>query len=111
MFFCCLRALLGSTAQKLRAYGVGPRESASYISYSPSYDFWAQEKFKWGILRGRKIDEEAIIRWRWIIRNRRFGLFGISRFSFGPEVDKEVYIAVGEQNETSVDIEIHAFGR
>lgn len=67
VLLCCLRALLGSTAQKLRAYGVGPRKSTSYISYSPSYGLWAQEKFKWGIIRGRKIDEEAITRWRCMI--------------------------------------------
>lgn len=61
------------------------------------------------IIRGRKIDEEAIIRWMWIIWNRIFGLFGISRSSFGPKVDENAYFSVDGQNETSVDIEIHAY--
>jgi hypothetical protein len=54
VFLCCLRALLGSTAQKLRAYGVGPRESASYTSYRPSYGLWAQEIFQMGYYSWKK---------------------------------------------------------
>lgn len=61
------------------------------------------------ITRERKINEEVIIRWTWIIWNRMFSLFGISRASFGPKVDKVTYFSMDDQNETSVDIEIHAY--
>lgn len=71
--------------------------------------FGHKRYFKWGIIRGRKIDEEVMIRWRCIMRNRMFGSFWhYLVFSFGPEGDEEVYVAVDERNEALVDVEIYA---
>jgi hypothetical protein len=39
--------------------------------------------------------------------NVRF-ILALSRFSFGPEGDEEVYVAVDERNEALVDVEIYA---